>query len=79
MKPTPIQCIRLFCLRCKHDNEWLVANCKDERCFLHPVRPNQGLQGKNPEDYDLDELSQQVLDNLNFKGLKEMLNERTVR
>jgi len=41
------------------------------------VRPNQGLQGKSPDDYDLDELKQQVSDNLNFKGFKEIFNERS--
>jgi len=77
MKPSPIQCIRLFCMNCKQQNEWAVANCENESCFLYPVRPNQGLQGKSPDDYDLDELKQQVSDNLNFKGLKEIFNERS--
>lgn len=77
--PSPIQCIRLFCMKCKEGNEWEVANCGDSTCFLYPVRPNQGLKGKTPEDFDPDELEQQVLDNLNFKGLKEIFNERTVR
>ncbi|MCC8991070.1 MAG: hypothetical protein LM514_00360 [Streptococcus sp.] len=65
-------------MSCKHGNEWEVANCENEVCALHPVRPNQGLQGKSPDDYDLDEIEQQVLDNLNFKGLKEILHERTI-
>lgn len=77
MKPTPVQCIRLYCMNCKQQNEWHVANCSNESCHLHSVRPNQGLKGKSPDDYDLDELEQQVLDNLNFKGLKEILNERS--
>lgn len=76
--PTPLHCIRLHCMSCKHGNEWEVANCENEVCALHPVRPNQGLQGKSPDDYDLDEIEQQVLDNLNFKGLKEILHERTI-
>ena len=75
--PMPIQCIRLHCLQCQSGNEWAVANCTNESCALYPVRPNQGLQGKSPDDYDLDELEQQVLDNLNFKGLKEIFNERS--
>jgi len=62
---------------CKQQNEWEVANCDNESCFLHQVRPNQGLQGKSPEDYDMEELEQQVLDNLNFKGLKDIFNERS--
>ena len=77
MKPTPIRCIHDFCMNCKQQNEWAVANCENESCFLYPVRPNQGLQGKSQDDYDLDELEQQVLDNLNFKGLKEIFNERS--
>lgn len=78
MKPTHVQCVRLFCMNCKQQNEWEVANCENEACHLHPVRPNQGLKGKSPEDYDLDELEQQILDNLNFKGLKELFCEHSV-
>ena len=78
MKPTHVQCVRLFCMNCKQQNEWEVANCENETCHLHPVRPNQGLKGKSPEDYDLDELEQQILDNLNFKGLKELFCEHSV-
>lgn len=76
MKPSPIQQIRLFCMDCKDQNEWAVANCENETCFLHVVRPNQGLKGKTADDYDMDELEQQVLDHLNLKGLKEIVNER---
>lgn len=77
--PSPIQCIRLFCMKCKQGDEWGVANCENEACFLYPVRPNQGLKGKQPDHYDQDEIKQQVLDNLNFKGLNEIFHERTVR
>lgn len=77
MKPSHVQCIRLFCMNCQQQNEWKVANCENEACALYPVRPNQGLKGKSPDDYDLDELKQQVSDNLNFKGLKEIFNERS--
>lgn len=77
--PSPIQCILLFCMKCKSGNEWDVANCENEACFLYPVRPNQGLKGKQPDHYDQDEIEQQVLDNLNLKGLKEIFHERTVR
>lgn len=73
MKPSPVQCIRLFCLRCQSQDEWAVGNCLQSECPLWVVRPNQGLQGKQRDQYDLDELAQQVLDNLDFDGLKEMI------
>jgi hypothetical protein len=64
-------------MNCQQQNEWKVANCENEACALYPVRPNQGLKGKSPDDYNLSEIEQQVLDNLNFKGLKEIFNERS--
>jgi hypothetical protein len=35
------------------------------------VRPNQVLMGKQPTDYVESEVKQEVLDALQFKGLKE--------
>lgn len=71
---TPVQAIRLYCLQCRHQDEWAVGNCDRSYCPLHSVRPNQGLQGKQRDQYDLDELAQQVRDNLDFDGLKEILS-----
>lgn len=71
---TPVQAIRLYCLQCRCQDEWAVGNCESCECPLHSVRPNQGLFGKQRDQYDLDELAQQVRDNLDFDGLKEILS-----
>ena len=70
-KPTIRQCVTNFCLQCKNQDVWAIGNCAKEECPLHPVRPNKVLLGKTPDDYDLDELQQSVLDALHFTGLKE--------
>lgn len=69
--PTLRDCVTQFCLECKENDIWAIGNCAKEECPLHPVRPNKSLIGKQPDDYDLDELQQSVLDALNFTGLKE--------
>ncbi len=63
--------INAFCLECRHDDVFAVGNCEKTECKLHSVRPNQVLQGKVQESYDLSELKQSALDALQFTGLKE--------
>ncbi len=74
-----LQCVHNFCMICQSQDAWKVGNCEKTECALHSVRPNQGLMGKQPTDYDLDEIEQQVLDNLNFQGLKEILDGSYLR
>lgn len=69
--PTLRDCVTRFCLDCKSHDIWEIGNCANVECPLYPVRPNRSLKGKSPEDYDLDELQQSVLDALEFTGLKE--------
>lgn len=69
--PSAQSCINRFCLSCRNHDIWAVGNCEKTECSLYPVRPNRSLKGKSPEDYDLDELQQSVLDALEFTGLKE--------
>jgi hypothetical protein len=45
---------------------------------LYEVRPNKNLFGKQPQDFDPQDIEQQVLDNLNLKGLKEMIDDHEV-
>ncbi len=70
-KPTLRYCVDHFCLQCRNHDPWSVANCDRVECPLHPVRPNQVLMGKQPTDYVESEVKQEVLDALQFKGLKE--------
>jgi len=64
-------CLTAFCLQCKDHDLFAIGNCAKEECPLYPLRPNRSLKGKSPEDYDLDELQQSVLDALEFTGLKD--------
>lgn len=69
-KPTLREAVNRFCLACKSNDVWAIGNCETEDCQLHPVRPNQALKGKQPLDYDLEELQQSALDALHLVGLK---------
>lgn len=71
-KPTLREAINTFCLNCQNNNVWSVGNCAKTNCALHSVRPNQLLLGKHEDDYDEEEVRQEVLDALQFNGLKEM-------
>jgi hypothetical protein len=71
-KPTLREAINTFCLQCKQQDVWAVGNCTKTECALYLVRPNQVLLGKSEDDYDQEEVRQEVLDALQFSGLKEM-------
>lgn len=66
------QCVTAFCLRCKDSDPWQVANCTATECALYPVRPNQALQNRFPEQFDADAVRQETLDAMDFKGLREI-------
>ncbi len=72
LKPTLREAVNNFCLKCQHNDVWAIGNCSNTECELHKVRPNQSLFGKWSEDYDADEVKQEVLDALHFTGLTEM-------
>lgn len=71
-KPTLREAINTFCLQCQQENIWAIGNCAKQDCALHPVRSNQALLGKQEDDYDEEEVRQEVLDALHFHGLKEL-------
>lgn len=64
-----------FCMSCKEGDEWAVGNCDNTSCKLYLVRPNQRLKGTLQDDFDLDSLEQQVLDQLKFGALKGLLRK----
>jgi hypothetical protein len=70
-KPTLRQAIDQFCLSCRQQDVFAIANCDQPDCPLHPVRPNRVLQGKAVEDFDVDTLVQSVADELDFPSLQE--------
>jgi hypothetical protein len=39
-------------------------------CPLHPVRPNQSLEGSTPMDYRDEDVQQEVADALDYDDLK---------
>ena len=77
MNPSLRACVTAFCLRCRSDDLWAVANCDQLECSLHPVRPNQRLQGQTPADFALDEVRQEILDALDLQGLQEITDVRS--
>jgi hypothetical protein len=64
-------CINRFCMECRSEDIFAIANCDKELCPLYPARPNQSLLGKTPDDYEFVDLSQEVLDAMTFTGLRE--------
>lgn len=64
-----------FCMACKRQDAWAVGNCEILTCALYPVRPNQRLQGQRKEDLDMEVIEQDVVDQLNFTGLKTILRK----
>jgi hypothetical protein len=72
------QCVNQACLNCAEGDVWAIGNCKVTECALYEVRPNKNLFGKKPSDFDPHDIEQQVLDNLNLKGLKEMIDDHEV-
>ena len=70
-KPTLRQAIDQFCLQCRNNDVFAIANCSQSECPLHPVRSNQVLQGKGIEDFDAESLVQSVEDALDFPSLQE--------
>ena len=70
-KPSLRQAVDQFCLRCRDQDVFAIANCETFECPLHPVRSNQALCGKVMEDFDTDTLVQSVEDALDFPSLQE--------
>jgi hypothetical protein len=77
MPVTLRQAINAFCFQCRDNDPWAVANCEKQSCPLHPVRPNQSFEGKQQTDYDPDEVKQELIDALSFKGVKELSDVRS--
>lgn len=70
-------CVTAFCLQCRGDDPWAVAKCAKVDCALYAVRPNQGLQHQCPADFDPQNVRQETLDALDFKGLQEIMHVRS--
>jgi hypothetical protein len=47
-----------------------IANCDQVTCPLHPVRPNQSLEGSTPMDFSDEDTMQEVADALDYDELK---------
>jgi hypothetical protein len=62
-----------FCSSCKKGNVFDIANCENLGCELHPVRPNQSLEGSTPMDYNDEDTMQSVLDCLDYDDLRSQI------
>lgn len=69
------QCIDDFCMKCRHNDEWLISQCDQPECPLYEVRPNQAFCGITKQQLDPDTLASQVEMLLDVDGLKLMLNK----
>lgn len=70
-KPSLRYCVDQLCLQCRNNDVFAIGNCEKTECPVYSVRPNQQLLGKAMVDYSADEVKQEVLDAMNFNGLKE--------
>jgi hypothetical protein len=59
-----------FCSQCRGHDAFAVGNCPRFSCPLHPVRPNQSLEGSTPMDYNDEDVQQEVADALDYDDLK---------
>jgi hypothetical protein len=50
---------------------YAIGNCHTHECPLHPVRPNQSLMGLSSDNHQDELVRQEVIDDLELKGLKE--------
>jgi hypothetical protein len=62
-----------FCSTCKNGNVFDIANCDRVTCPLHPVRPNQSLQGSTPMDFSDEDTMQEVEDCLDYDELRSQI------
>lgn len=74
----PMSCIERFCSECRDRDAWAIGNCPKTECALHPVRPNQVLFGQPRSDWSDEECAEQVLLNLDSRGLKTLRIERAL-
>ena len=59
-----------FCSHCRGHDAFAIGNCDRVECALHPVRPNQSLEGSTPMDYRDEDVQQEVADALDYDDLK---------
>jgi len=59
-----------FCSQCRGHDAFAIGNCQRVTCPLHPVRPNQSLEGSTPMDYRDEDVQQEVADALDYDDLK---------